>query len=270
MAIDIRERAKEILSVVPPLGQQINSVGATAALFTKLTGRTQSDLQTNWDSGGIMTTCNEFVGWFGREIGSKKFLGRFDIEQELKTIGRSDAWIPASSGERPKYGDIFRPTKFHMGISLDFEGEMWNTVESGQGGKRTGYDIIKRKQQKWDPNLIQGWVDIEIFLGIQGQPALPVPDWLTGWWNVTWRDQLYYYYFDRNREVKWTKVQPQGTTQPPLMPMDTGKVTIEPLNVITVRWNATGSVEKFVKAPVVTEQMGGSWNDKELLTAYKM
>ena len=36
MANDIRERAKEILKVVPPLGQQINSTGSTAALFTKL------------------------------------------------------------------------------------------------------------------------------------------------------------------------------------------------------------------------------------------
>jgi len=79
MSNDIRERAKPILSVVPPLGQQINSVGATADLFTKLTGKTQAQLQSNWDGGGIMTTCNEFVGWFGTQLGSTKYLGRFDL-----------------------------------------------------------------------------------------------------------------------------------------------------------------------------------------------
>jgi hypothetical protein len=42
------------------------------------------------------------------------------------------------------------------------------------------------------------------------------------------------------------------------------------VNVITVRWSALGTVEKFLKAPVVTEQMGGTWNDKEPLPAVKM
>jgi hypothetical protein len=39
---------------------------------------------------------------------------------------------------------------------------------------------------------------------------------------------------------------------------------------MTVHWSASGTVEKFVKAPVVIEQMGGTWNDKEPLTAVKM
>jgi hypothetical protein len=49
--------------------------------------------------------------------------------------------------------------------------------------------------------------------------------------------------------------------------MSTGQAWV---NVITVRWSASGTVEKFLKAPVVTEQMGGTWNDKEPLTAVKM
>jgi hypothetical protein len=134
MSNDIRERAKQILSVVSPLGKQINSVGATADLFTKLTGKTQAQLQSNWDGGGIMTTCNEFVGRFGTQLGSTKYLGRFDIEAELTRMSTGQAWV----------------------------------------------------------------------------------------------------------------------------------------NVITVRWSASGTVEKFLKAPVVTEQMGGTWNDKEPLTAVKM
>ena len=74
MSNDIRERAKQILSVVPPLGKQINSVGATVDLFTKLTGKTQAQLQSNWDGGGIMTTCNEFVGWFGTQCDKRSLV----------------------------------------------------------------------------------------------------------------------------------------------------------------------------------------------------
>src|SRR5271166_5157947 len=216
MSNDIRERAKQILSVVPPLGQQINSVGATADLFTKLTGKTQAQLQSNWDGGGIMTTCNEFVGWFGTQLGSTKYLGRFDIEAELTRMSKGQAWVSAKSGARPKYGDIFRPKKFHMGISLDFEGNKWNTVESGQGGPKSGFDIIKRKQTIWDADALQGWVDLELYFS----PAQigPVPDWLVGWWKVTWRGRVYYYYFDRGREVKWTQTLPQNTSQQGLGP----------------------------------------------------
>jgi hypothetical protein len=268
MSNDIRDRAKQILSVVPPLGKQINSVGATADLFTKLTGKTQAQLQSNWDGGGIMTTCNEFVGWFGTQLGSTKYLGRFDIEAELTRMSKGQAWVSAKSGARPKYGDIFRPKKFHMGISLDFEGDKWNTVESGQGGPKSGFDIIKRKQTSWDFSALQGWVDLELYFG----PAQigPVPVWLVGWWKVTWRGRAYYYYFDRGREVKWTQMLPQNTSQPPPVAQDTGRVVVEALNVITIRWSASGTVEKFVKAPVVIEQMGGTWNDQEPLTAVKM
>ena len=90
----MRERAKEILSAVPPLGQQINSDGPTAALFTKLTG-------------GVT----------------------------------------------------------HMGISLDLEGDTWNTVQSGQGGPKAKRDIIKRKQTTYDASKLQGWVDLELYFG---------------------------------------------------------------------------------------------------------
>ena len=90
MSNDIRERAKQILSVVSPLRKQINSVGATADLFTKLTGKTQAQLQSNWDGGGIMTTCNEFVGRFGTQLGSTKYLGRFDQDEHGAGLGQCD------------------------------------------------------------------------------------------------------------------------------------------------------------------------------------
>jgi hypothetical protein len=278
MASDIRERARQILLEVPPFGQQINSVGPTAAKFLKMTGTSQAVLEANWKTGGIMTTCNAFVGWYGTQLGSKNYLGRFDIETMVKKWGKEHAWIPVSSGAQPKYGDIFRPKKFHIGLSLDFEGGMWNTAESGQGGSKTGYDIIKRKRSNWDPGLIQGWVDIELLLGdgdtgpaptVQKSSA-PVPDWLPGWWVVSWRHETYYYFFDRNFGVSWTLVKPSSPSQPPAGDRDKGKVSIEPMNVITIVWSATGSVEKLVKAPTVNEQMNGTWNGKEALSAVRL
>ena len=157
MGDDIRERAKQILSAVPPLGQQINSDGPTAALFTKLTGGvTHERLVKNWEKGGIMTTCNEFVGWFGQALGSKDYLGRFDIETYLAKAGKGLAWVPAGSDARPKYGDIFRPTSFHIGISLDFEGDTWNTVESGQGGPKQNATSSKGNRPPMMPASCKG------------------------------------------------------------------------------------------------------------------
>ncbi len=271
MANGIRERAKDILKDVPALGQQINSDGPTAALFTKLTGGvTHASLVADWKGGSIRTTCNEFVGWFGRALGSKDYLGRFDIETHLAKVGKGYAWVPSKDGARPKYGDIFRPKSFHMGISLNFDGDKWNTVESGQGGPKAGRDIIKRKQTTYDGSTLQGWVDLELYFGSAAQSG-PVPVWLPGWWKVTWRGQLYLYYFDSNRQVKWTQNLQQETSQPPLTGNDTGSFAIDINGAITVRWNATGSVENFSRVLVTPdEQMQGTWNGKEPLTAVKI
>jgi hypothetical protein len=162
------------------------------------------------------------------QFGSEKYLGRFDIEAELTRMSKGKSWVSAKSGARPKYGDIFRPKKFHMGISLDFEGDKWNTAESGLGVPKTGFDIIKRKQA----DALQGWVDLEL-------------------------------YFDSASQIG-----PNARLAGRLV--GTGIVGVEPFSVITIRRTTSGTVKKFVKAPVVIEQMGGTWNGKEPLTAVKM
>ena len=267
--VDIRERAKQLLKDIPPLGYEITSDGKTAALFTRLTGVTHATLQKNWAGGGIMTTCNAFVGWFGRSLGSKDYLGRFDIETYLKKLGKGHAWVPATGGGKPKYGDIFRPKSFHMGISLDIDGSNWNTVESGQGGPKAGHDIIKRKQAFYDASKLQGWVDLDLYFGDAGQTAT-VPDWLVGWWKVMWRGQAYYYYFDRNWQAKWTQTVAQSLAQPPLTASDTGSVATDGAGSVTIRWGATGSVETFSGVAGDNSRMSGMWNGKEPLTAEKM
>ena len=101
-------------------------------------------------------------------------------------------------------------------------------------------------------------------------PTSPFPEWLVGWWKVPWRGQTYYYYFDRDRQAKYTLTMPSNTSQPPLRADDTGSVTLEPNNSVTIRWGATGSVEKFSSVPGSNEQMRGTWNATEQLTADKM
>jgi hypothetical protein len=281
MANNIRERAKQFLDQLPPLGQQVNSLGSgppdgkTSPLFLKLTNTNHKTLTDNWAGGGIMTTCNNFVGAFGNSLGAQQTLGRFDIEEQLKKRGKAHAWVKATSGQRPKYGDVFRPKKFHMGISLDFEGDMWNTAESGQGGSKTGYDIVKRKRQPWDPSLLQGWVDIEAYFADSAGAAAPfpgpVPDWLLGWWNVSWRSAPFYYYFERDGKVKFTRTKPQSTTQPLLGGIDIGSYTLDVNQAVTIRWNATGSIEKLTRSPgAKAGPMKGMWNDKEPINAVRL
>ncbi|WP_411726567.1 hypothetical protein [Methyloglobulus sp.] len=273
MSNNIREKASEVLKGVPPLGQQINSDGPTAALFTKLTGGvTHATLVKNWAEGGKLTTCNAFVGWFGNVLGSQKYLGRFDVETYLPTIGKGHAWVKSTQDTRPKYGDICRHTKFHVGISLDFEGDFWNHADSGQGGSSAGRDIIKRIRSKdpFDYKKLQGWIDLELYFGSSAQTA-PTPDWLPGWWKVMWRGQAYYYYFERNNKVKWTQIQPPNITKAPLAVSDTGSFTFEFPDSVTIRWGASGSVEKLSKSLAAQNvQMRGTWNDADTLNAEKM
>ena len=195
-----------------------------------------------------MTTGNEFVGKFGATLGSKNYLGTSDIDTLLAKWGKGHAWVPSGGGARPKYGDIFLRRGgdvLHMGISPHCNGDEWNKAESGQGGKNLAYDVIKRNKSTYPGSALQGWVDLELYFGPAAQIG-PVPDWLFGWWKDTFRGQAYYYYFDRNRQVKWTQIPPPDTSQPPLAPRDTGTFAVLVTNAVITRWGATGSVEKFI------------------------
>jgi hypothetical protein len=272
MASNIRERAREILSVVP-VGQDIASVGGTASLFTQLTGLTQATLQQNWNAGVKLTSCNAFTGWYGRELGSELYLGRFDLETYLPKHGKGHSWVKSTNDIRPKFGDVCRfkdSVKFHVNVSLEFDGDVWTHVDGGQGGPTAGYDIIRRIRDKtaFDPNKLAGWLDIELYFGAAAAQTFPLPPWLPGWWKIMWRSQPFYYYFDRNNQVTWTQVLPINTLQPPSTPRDTGNVAVDTLNDITIRWGATGSIEKLGKS--ANNQMKGTWNGQEPLSAAKM
>jgi hypothetical protein len=268
----IQERAKQTLSIVPAAGQ-INSNGATAALFTRLTGGvTQATLEQNWHNHGIMTACNEFVGWYGGQLGSQKYLGRFDLQTYLPKIGKGYAWVKSTKDVRPKYGDICRHTAFHIGISLDFQGDLWNHVDAGQGGPRTGYDIIKRTHgtHPYDYRKLQGWIDLDLYFQAAGQ-AQPVPHWLLGWWQVTSQIQVYYY-FDGSHRVKSVRMMPREISQPPLFPDDTGNVVIQFPDAVSIHWDGAGTVTTLQRSPgnAPAPRMQGTQNNVEPITIVRM
>lgn len=93
-----------------------------------------------------------------------------------------------------------------------------------------------------------------------------IPSWLLGWWEVDWSGDKYYYFFDRIGGAQYTKVHPGKTSQPPVSPQDRGNFTISGSNV-TIRWNITGSVEKFDGGPT---DMSGVWNELDTLSATKL
>lgn len=160
---DFRARAIKLLEPLPPYPQEITSNGPKRQIFTQMTGLTHEMLLANWAGGGQLTSCNGFTGWFARAMGSKTYLGRFDLE----TIAKR-SWVSALSGQMPKYGDVLRFQSFHVGIALDLVNGTLYTAEGGQGGPKRGFDAIKRKQMAWDPSKFRGWVDLEAWIRGKG------------------------------------------------------------------------------------------------------
>lgn len=81
----------------------------------------------------------------------------------------------------------------------------------------------------------------------------------------------YFYHFDGDARVKWTRTPPPSTTHPPAAANDSGSVMIESASAQSVRWATTGSLERFVLLPAVNSlQMKGTWNGSEPLLSVRM
>lgn len=270
---DVRKKAEEFLAQVPKT--DVTSNGATAALFTKLTGWTQDGLQARWkdedvpkkkrrdagnnDMSGLATTttCNEFVGRLSGHIGSPISLGQFDIEQKLKRAGYGDAWVDATSGKRPGRGDVFRPKKFHMGVSDEFDGDLWKTVESGQGGPgqdyTKGFDIIRRKQQTWDPTKLLGWVDIEILMKL----SVKAPKWALGWWRFEVNGSRQFVWIPERGSAHLFDAPPPNATKPPLTDGKRGEVTPDgDAGGLTIAWAGAPMPDVLRNLPAVQYMLG--------------
>ena len=265
----IRERAKEILNAIP--AGQIKS-NDKSGNYQKYTGGLKHEtMEANWKTGGIMTGCNAFVGWYAAQLGSKSYLGRFDLVTFLPSIDKGHAWVKSASGRRPQYGDILLHTGLHEDVALDFDGDILNRMAAGQGGRSVGCDILCRVRGKGSYNFanLQGWVDIDLYF--EAAPStVPIPNWLLGWWEVGWRSSPYFYLFERNGHVRWSPLRPQSNTQPIQVPRDTGDVTVAADGGIKIRWGATGSVETFKQVAGTPDEMKGTWNGREPLSAWKL
>jgi hypothetical protein len=272
--VDVRAKARTFLDQLPA-DVPVTSNGSTGALFTTLTGSSHNWLQERWKAEDIekakrrnavppqstkglptTTTCNGLAGQVGIAIGSPIALGQFDIEKKLKDAGMGDAWIPASSGKRPGYGDVFRPLTFHIGVSLDFVGDLWNTAESGQGGPGVdytkGFDIVKRKQQTWDPSKLQGWVDIEILMKL-GRKA---PKWLIGWWRFEVGPTKEFVYLPERGSARGFTTAP-ASRNPPTADGKAGEMTLEG-DDIAIAWpdNVSDTLRRLPKIDYMLGERG--------------
>ncbi len=244
-------------------------------LYARYTGGlTHQRLQDNWNTinpktgkKGIMTGCNAFVGWYSRAIGTT-YLGGFPIEDDLRKVGMHHTWVKSTSGGQPRYGDIcLHSSGLHVSVSLDFKGGDWARLNAGQGGPGRGADVIDVSTGVWNNGALKGWVDIEAYLA----PAEPVPNWLLGWWEVEFRGDTYYYYFDSAHQAKWSEYRPRDTMMR-MLATDGGVGTFVATNRgdVTIRWRS-GSVEKFNRVLLASdEKMEGKWNDSAQITAVRM
>jgi hypothetical protein len=95
----------------------------------------------------------------------------------------------------------------------------------------------------------------------------PTPPWLLGWWQVRWRNDVYYYLFEPNGRVKWSGIRPLSDARSMASVGDNG-TCVAMGSKISIRWNASGSLEEFDRAN--NQNMSGIWNKREPLTATKL
>jgi hypothetical protein len=274
--MDIRDRARMYLLQVPPPPGEIRSNGVTAPLFTRLTGgMTQAGLQANWKGGGNLTSCNSFVANYAGDAGigigkPGRSLGQFGLDKKVVGWGKGFAWVAASPGARPKFGDIFEiATSLHQCRLIS-----GRHLEHGR--RRSGWALERLRHHQGGDLVIhprgplKGWVDIDLFAnGPPPPPPTKMPDWLLGWWAVPWRGRTFYYFFEESFRASWTFTKPISKALAPMRFDDTAAVTIDGLQSITVKWSATGSVEKFAQS-ASGRQMAGMWNGTEPLLATKL
>lgn len=238
---EIRDKARKILDTNLPGNTVIRSNGSTGSKYTEMTGLSHQKLTDNWAAGGIMTGCNGFVGWYGSQLGSKSYLGGFDLQGIVKKADRANAWVQSTTDNRPSYGDILRHASFHVDVALDFDGDVLLRAAGGQGGPKAGCDIIQRVRAAgpYDPKNLQGWIDIDIYFGSVTTSTTSDSElaWLYGWLTV-WDGNTYYYYFAPQGLVQYIETAPTAGTPPPQHPRNTGQYSYSNPGVLVIDWPA--------------------------------
>jgi hypothetical protein len=99
------------------------------------------------------------------------------------------AWVAATDKVKPQKGDIVKTTGEHVFVSLDFDKDgKWETVQGGQGGpkyeSKEPYSLIEKESRDfvarivrdaYDASKLEGWIDLELFVGTPSQPPGPNP-----------------------------------------------------------------------------------------------
>ncbi len=94
--------------------------------------------------------------------------------------------------------------------------------------------------------------------------------WLPGWWKVMWRGAPYYYFFEKNGKVSYTKKPPARTDRPIALADGKGH-WFKSATGLTICWTSTGSVETLVvKSASGDTHLEGQWNGSEKLVADQM
>lgn len=268
---EVKKPYSEDLKKEPPNTAALEAAYPTNSLFKKYTGTSQVTLLRNWAKGGILTTCNSFAGNAGREMGAKEFLGQFELKAFLESKKKGYAYVEASSGRKPNYGDIFRSESFHMGVSLGFDSAgNWLTVEGGQGGPGRGCDVVKRKSSVFKPWALKGWCDMRCYL----TQTAPMPDWLIGTWAIFYENETHNYEINPYGEVNYYPWKISGSTET-LPATDTGQVTMQGMDNFTIKWKKEGAVEKFKyerfeSFPGINEKIIGTGSKNEPLKGVRM
>ncbi len=288
----IRDKAQKLLEQIPDEVQSKRD----ATEFSRLTkGMTHTQLQTEWENTKqthtLRTVCIDFVVWYAGEMGidmmssipakarDPKVDGYFALQQTLKKAGKGHAWVSAAQGGSPQCGDILRHKAFHVDVAFGYEKGVLVRVAGGQSWHprptddvSQEFDNIKRVRGKgpYNPNqgVLEGWLDLERYLE---PPPAPIPTWVVGWWEVTWRGAGYYYYLGPDGSARWTQTPPALATPP--APAKSGprrgSLTFAFPSSVTIRWFDSGSVEVFTRDPNANE-MTGQWNGGERIEASKI
>jgi hypothetical protein len=151
-------------------GHRVFLSNSNSSKFNHYAGKTHEQLLNAWNGGRpTLTTCNGLAGLMFNRLfaGKKKGINglSFDIDVQC-TANAPLAWFSQTDNPdaRPGYGDIVlcKPPKLHSAICLGADQATWQVIQSGQGGKSVGADIIAKGRATYPVHRIVGWINVAI------------------------------------------------------------------------------------------------------------
>jgi hypothetical protein len=254
-----REQAEKILNEIPKTPEGIRS-DRQPDLFLKWTGMSHKELMDSWRANmkgpTLLTACGGFAAKFGLRIGIKDIKSYFKLKQSLADIGKSHAWVPASSGAKPEVGDILRHSpRYHVDVAAGWDGvgekAKLKRVAAGQSVHKRPTTSVENEFDalKWvtganayNPANLEGWLDLDKYFDVAPSvgPIGPTFGWLKGWWKV-WDGNTYWYHFGPNGTVQYTMTEPTNLSSPPIKPTNVGNYSYTLPSTLVVTWNKVSS-----------------------------